>query len=625
MAEDLMTIPLSNLRLSAGNIRKTDATRDLEELAASIVAHGLLQNLTVRPVGTTGRKRATAFEVVAGGRRLAALKLLAKRKRIAKDFSVPCRVLADDDATEVSLAENVVRTPLHPADQFDAFSKLHAQGFGIEEIAARFGIAPKTVQQRLKLAVVSPRIMAVYRSGDMTLDQLVAFTLTDDHEAQERVWFDGGSMDHHPQTLRRILTRTLVEGSDRRARFVGAEAYEAAGGTIIRDLFRTGDDGYFTDSQLLDGLVAEKLAAEADKVKAENWSWVEVTTEVDHAYLSQFRRLPPTEVDLSARDEKKLSKCCQRHDELITDLEDEAPEEVIAELDRISAEIETLSARKEQWTDEDKACSGAVISLDYHGTVSVTRGLAKEDRSDTRRRRNADKPGSKETGDRQSPPNGIVSERLLEDLSAHRTAALRAVLAGEPRTALMALVHILVSRTFFGFTGEACVDTCSSIVDLRPLAERIGESKAVAALAQRHQGWSDRLPDPDQLWPWLGEQTDKTVLELLAYCVAVSINAVRRKGGGCQQARFDHADMLAEAINLDMADWWEPTAERYFNRVPKAQIMAAISEAVSPQAGENLRQMKKDAMASRAEELLAGKRWLPEALRSASVSLVENA
>ena len=166
MAEELMTIPLSNLRLSAGNIRKTDATRDLEELAASIVAHGLLQNLTVRPVGTTGRKRATAFEVVAGGRRLAALKLLAKRKRIAKDFSVPCRVLADRDATEVSLAENVVRTPLHPADQFDAFSKLHVQGLGIEEIAARFGIAPKTVQQRLKLAAVNPRIMAVYHRSN---------------------------------------------------------------------------------------------------------------------------------------------------------------------------------------------------------------------------------------------------------------------------------------------------------------------------------------------------------------------------------------------------------------------------------------------------------------------------
>ena len=625
MAEKLMTIPLSNLRRSAANIRKTDASRDLEELVASIAAHGLLQNLTVRPVGANGKSRATDFEVVAGARRLAALKLLAKRKRIAKEFPVPCRVVADDDATELSLAENVVRTPLHPADQFDAFAKLQNQGLGIEDIAARFGIAATTVRQRLKLAVVSPRIMAVYRSGEMTLDQLVAFTLTDDHEAQERVWFDGASGDQHPQTLRRMLTRTLVEGSDRRARFIGAEAYEAAGGTIIRDLFRVDDDGYFTDSQLLDRLVAEKLAAEAEKVKAENWSWVEAMTEVDYGYLSRFRRVQPTEVELSARDEKKLSKCCQRHDELITDLEDDAPAEVVAELDRVTAEITTLSARKEQWTEEDKAVSGAVVSLDYHGNVGIVRGLASEERSETRDRHKTGKPGSTEAGAGQSPSDGAVSDRLLEDLSAHRTAALRVVLAGEPRTALMALLHVLVSRTFFGFIGETCVDIRVNIVDLRPSAEGIGESKAVAALAARHQGWLDRLADPDQLWSWLGQQTDETLLELLAYCVAVSVNAVRRKSDGYMRERFDQADLLAEATNLDMADWWEPTGERYLNRVSKARIMAAASEAVSPQAAENLRQMKKDAMASRAEELLAGKRWLPEALRPSDGSVTDAA
>ena len=163
----------------------------------------------------------------------------------------------------MSLAENVVRTPLHPADQFEAFSKLRAQGLGVEDIAARFGITPKTVQQRLKLAAVSPRLMAVYRDGEMDLDQLVAFTITDDHEAQERVWFDNPAYDRQPHALRRTLTQTLVEGSDRRARYIGAEAYEQAGGTVIRDLFRTDDEAYFTDSQLLDRLVSEKLAEEA--------------------------------------------------------------------------------------------------------------------------------------------------------------------------------------------------------------------------------------------------------------------------------------------------------------------------------------------------------------------------
>ncbi len=156
---------------------------------------------------------------------------------------------------------------------------------------------------------------------------------------QEHVWFDNVAVDHRPLTLRRMLTRSLVEGCGRRARYVGSEACEAAGGTIVRDLFRSDDDRYFTDSQRLDRLVSEMLAAVADKVKAENWAWVEVRTEVDYSYLSQFHRLSPREVALSARDEKNLSNCCQRHDEPIADLEDDAPEEVLAELDRIIPKV----------------------------------------------------------------------------------------------------------------------------------------------------------------------------------------------------------------------------------------------------------------------------------------------
>jgi len=625
MAEELMKIPLSNLRRCAGNVRKTDVTRDLEELAASIAAHGLLQNLTVRPAGAKGANPADDYEVIAGGRRLAALKLLAKRKQVASDLPVPCRVIAHDDAVEVSLAENVVRTPLHPADQFDAFSKLHGHGLGIEEIAARFGTTPKIVQQRLKLAAVSPKLMAAYRAGDMTLDQLMAFTLTDDHATQERVWFDGGSMDRYPQTLRRLLTRSLVDGSDRRARLVGADAYEAAGGVIVRDLFRTDDDGYFTDSQLLDRLAAEKLGLEAEKVKAEGWAWVEAMTEVDYAYLSQFRRVPPTEVELSKKDAARLSRCCERYDELIAYLEDDAPEEINADVDRLTAEIETLSRKKEQWSDEDKVRAGAVITLDYHGKVCVTRGLARENGSEARNRRKTTQQEGTRADDEQARSNGRFSDPLLEDLTAHRTAALRAVLAGKPGTALRALAHLLILRTFFGFTGEGCVDIRTSIVDLRPSAEGIGESTAVATLATRHTALLGRLPEPDKLWAWLGEQPDDAVLEFLAYGVAITVNAVRRKGESHGEVRFEHADMIGQAVGLDMADWWEPSGDRYLNRMSKAGIIAAVSEAVSPEAGENIRSMKKDAMAAKAEKLLAGKRWLPEVLRPVEAPMAETA
>ena len=172
------TIPLNQLVPSTANVRKTGAKDGIDGLAASIAAHGLLQNLSVRP-GAGGQ-----YEVVAGGRRLAALRLLAKQKKIAADYPVPCHACEGEDAAEISLAENEMRLPMHPADQFEAFKKLADQGKGPEEIAARFGTTARIVEQRLKLAVVSPRLIAAYRKGDMTLDCLMAFTIAEDHRHQ---------------------------------------------------------------------------------------------------------------------------------------------------------------------------------------------------------------------------------------------------------------------------------------------------------------------------------------------------------------------------------------------------------------------------------------------------------
>ena len=294
MPETLTTIPLSKLVPSVANVRKAGVSDGIEELAASIAAHGLLQNLTVRPAADRKGKPSGTYEVIAGGRRLMALRRLAKERRIAKHFPVSCRVLSKTNAngsSEISLAENVVRAPLHPADQFEAFSKLKDEGLGAEEIAHRFGIASTVVFQRLKLAAVSPRLLAEYRQGGMTLEQLVAFTISDDHAAQETVWFDLSLGDRSPRAIRRALTKALVEGSDRRARFVGVKAYEAAGGTIVRDLFQPDEDAYFADEELLHRLVQEKLSTEAEKLKAEGWAWVEVYPTVDHAHLATFGRI----------------------------------------------------------------------------------------------------------------------------------------------------------------------------------------------------------------------------------------------------------------------------------------------------------------------------------------------
>lgn len=238
---NLETIPLSKLVPAACNVRKTGAIV-IEDLAASIAAHGLLQNLQVRPLTHNNGKLTGRYEVIAGGRRLAALKRLAKDKVVPKDYPVPCNVLGTEDGAEISLAENVIRLAMHPADQFEAFAALASQGHDAEEIATRFGATAAHVRKLLRLAAVSPTLIAAYRDGEMTLDQLMAFTVSDDPVAQERVWSD--QFDLNPSSIRRALTEAWVDAGHRCARFVGLEAYAAAGGAIVRDLFQEDHEGY---------------------------------------------------------------------------------------------------------------------------------------------------------------------------------------------------------------------------------------------------------------------------------------------------------------------------------------------------------------------------------------------
>ncbi|MCZ8405339.1 ParB/Srx family N-terminal domain-containing protein, partial [Achromobacter xylosoxidans] len=99
-SKNLILVPLSRLvsRPKGRNVRKTVPRMSIPELAASIQRVGLLQNLIVT-LAADGEH----YEVVAGGRRLAALKLLAKKRRISKEWEVPCLLVADGTARTASL------------------------------------------------------------------------------------------------------------------------------------------------------------------------------------------------------------------------------------------------------------------------------------------------------------------------------------------------------------------------------------------------------------------------------------------------------------------------------------------------------------------------------------------
>jgi ParB family chromosome partitioning protein len=239
------TIPLDKLSIHESNVRQIKAGVSIENLAADIAQRGLLQSLSVRPILDGDQKETGRYAVQAGGRRLRALQLLVKQKKLAKNAPVPCIVRTGGFVEADSLAENTEREALHPLDQFRAFAALREKGEGEESIAAAFGVTASVVKQRLRLANASPVLLKAYEDDDITLDQLMAFCLVDDATRQEEVW---SALKTHwnkgPESIRRMLTEKTVHASDKRALFVGADAYKAAGGIIIRDLFDEDDGGY---------------------------------------------------------------------------------------------------------------------------------------------------------------------------------------------------------------------------------------------------------------------------------------------------------------------------------------------------------------------------------------------
>ena len=599
-------IPLSKLIPCPANVRRTGRNDGIEELAASIKAHGLLQNLQVR-AGAGGK-----FEVVAGQRRLAALKLLAKAKDLPKSAEIPCHVCESEQATEISLAENIMRLPMHPADQYEAFKTVADQGKSPEEIAARFGCSAAIVRQRLKLASVSPKLIEAYRHEEIELEQLMALAISDDHAAQEKLWDELAGWNRHPSAIRRMLTQAHVEADDPRAQFVGIEAYVAAGGHVLRDLFDDAHEGYLTDPVLLNQLVTRKLEGEAGAIRAEGWKWVEIMPEINREALGEFSREYPERLPLSEEAQAELDRLAAEYDALVEENGDDPSEEVAAQIEALSERIDTLSEGAERWKPEDIARCGAVIGIGHDGRIGVERGLLRPEDAPAE-----GTPSRPKAGAVAKPMRGDgLSDRLVEDLTAHRTAALRTMLAGNADVALAAVLHALALPLFYGHAGEGCLDIRLASDGLERGAEGIEDGPAAKALSGRHEAWLRALPqEVEGFWDWLLAQDTATRLDLLAYCAGCSVNAVKKAQERADAGRFVHADQLAAALDLDMAQWWQPTGASYLSRVSKAKVLEAVSEGVTKGAAENLAKLKKDALVTHAEERLAGTGWLPAVLR----------
>ncbi len=630
--KNLILVPLSRLvsRPTGRNVRKTPRM-SIPELAASIQRVGLLQNLIV--IASADGEH---YEVVAGGRRLAALKLLAKKHRISKEWEVPCLLVADGTARTASLTENVQREAMHPADQFEAFAALVAEGRPIEDIAADFSVTPLVVQRRLKLANVSPRLMADYRADAVTLDQLMALAITDDHAAQEAAFYDAPQWQRHPSHLRERLTEREIDAYRHPlVRFVGLDTYEAAGGGIRRDLFAEGDAGvYLTDAALLERLAQTRLAGIAANVRAEGWAWVDATPGATHADLHTFQRAPRERREPNKREAARIEKLQARMHELAEavdaalDADDEEKADALQEEgEAVGEQLQALEDGLQDYGANVKAAAGAIVTIDRNGEAVIHRGLMREAEAKALRTLERirqgfggegeaanDEEGEDGDDDRQ-PKAAAMSDRLAQKLSAHRTAALQIEVARHPQAALAAVVHGMVQTVLQGshYGHDLPLGVSLKVQDrLEGMAPDLPESPAAVALRELQQVAGEALPeDSAELFAVLLAKPQDELVRLLAVCVASTVDVVTPRATPHQRGAE-----LAQAVGLDMAAWWKPTAEGYFKHVSKAVILDAVA-VFAPDSVTRLAKLKKADIASEAERLADGTGWMPAIFKAA--------
>ena len=534
---DYEIVPLDQLRIyEEVNIRKTPATAaDDEELKGSILAHGLLENLIVRKADDING----TIYVVAGARRYSALKALAEEGAIAADYPVACRMLSEKGTDhEIALAENAIRVAMHPADQVEAFAVLKKQGRTVADIAARFGTSELTVQRRLALAGVDPQIMNAYREGKMDLEAVKAFASTSDKGHQRQVW---KTIQNHwwwgPNSVYELLAHHRITVDRGVGRFVGVEAYEAAGGTPTRDLFADMEDEresgiYLEELELVQRLAMEKLEAEAESYRSDGWKWVECRLQ------HHWREWEKHEHISGGRISKK---------------------------------------RKET--------AGVVLSIDHAGELAIHRYIAPEDREKPSRRKS---PGA------AAAKKGPYTNPMQEKMSFVRAGIVRSRIASDIEAAHdLVTFHLVISvlglvpyrQSPLALSAEAQADSPSSLREDETFA---AQNPGTEALAEARDGLAldwldglDELPDTEKVaraWEGFRRLGQWQKDEIFAWCTARLLKP-RLAPSLAAERRYQWPEMEAmiEHLEVRFADW-RPTKAMFWGAMRKGTMLEIAAE-----------------------------------------------
>ncbi len=605
-------IPLCQLALAPENVRKTppDEAADAQ-LIASIKAHGLLENLVAR-ADDPAEDGAERYAVVAGGRRLAALKALAADGALDADHPVPCKIAANGDAGELSLAENVVRIAMHPADQVVAFSQLAKSGATVAAVAARFGVTERLVEQRLRLGNAAPELLDAYRADEIDLETLKAFSVTTDHDRQRAVWEQVSGQGYRPSAwqVKRMLTEERVPAGSPMARFVGVADYEAAGGPVLRDLFADEHEHgvWLEDPALLIELAMKKLQAAADEL-ATRWKWAEPMVDVDWSATARFGRIHPEPGEPTDEEKAEIEKLRARHDELVNMDEDQWTDALVEEAEAIEPRLDEIEAQVEsraRFKREDFAMAGCIATIGRDGSLQVIQGLVNPEDMPKPAEPNAAGAATESTdasdagpgtdsgriaGPAMSTPAQLPKDReaearkeagvgigLADDLRSVRTALVKAHLAEDFEAAFDLTVFQLVRAVFArGYTASwHALDIAFNETADRPTSRTNDDDFA---------GWipgEAMLADWSHLpFEWMEGHDDAACFAALralprADKEKLFAAAVARTVKG--QLAFEHnarPELEATVARLDIAfaKHVRPNADLFWSRIKKSHIL----------------------------------------------------
>lgn len=623
MQTGVVLIPLNKLKKSPDNARKSARPKaEIEALAASIHAKGILQNLVVMPeMDQSGAGTGYFLVTIGEGRRLAQC-LRVKRKQIHENEPIRCVIDTDNNALEISLDENVTRSAMSVMDEVEAFAALVDSGLAADDVARRFGCTVRLVEQRLALARLSPKIRAAYRKGDINLDVARAFAINDDHAAQERAFKQFSKPITHAASVRSALTAGRIPAHDRLARFVGAETYEAAGGHITKDLFET-DTAFFDDGELLQKLAGARLDAMREELSKEGWGWVETLLGHGQVEGCAGERLYPTQRKAKPAEKEEivaLEAKLRDLDERLKEADEDNP--LWTDRDEAEAKLEALQQALRVFDRKLMAHAGAVIAVDVDGRPTFRRGLIK--RADVKAiaklqktkantsSADSDADGADEAEQPIRPDGPRLTKPLVQDLTQARTRGLRAAIVANPAVALGFLVYALMRQSA----------ARSSVPGLGIQACPVGFDDD-DAFEQARTAFADHAQDDELtlLATCVDQPVDK-LLDALAVFVAETVN-FSHAGVSYDDRRLQRiSDALASVLDLDMTKHWEADQE-FWAAAPKALALSALETAPGiASLGDEERKgmiaafqkMKKNDLARAAAETLKGTGWLPDLL-----------